>query len=304
MMAIKALIMQLKSMTGFARRDGNFGDTTWYWELRGVNARGFDLRLRLPSPHEVLERSVREAISSRVVRGNITASLTYRKSIQQAAVTLNEGVLDQVLSAATRIRERTGDQSALAVGAILGVKGVLELSEKEETSADLGLLREAILADLMAAVSDFDEARRAEGRHLGEAVMAQVLEMEQLVGQVETVPARTAHVIFERLCEQVDRLSEGRHALDSDRLHQETALLATKADITEELDRIRAHIFSARHLLESNGPVGRKLEFLAQEFHREANTLCSKSNHIDVTRCGLALKAVIDQMREQVQNIE
>ena len=295
--------MTIKSMTGFARADGAAGPVSWHWELRSVNGRGLDIRLRVPPGFESLEPRIREAVGRRVSRGSLTVNLSIKRAHGQTEIRLNEVALKQVLAAVETLR------GAAAVGppsaeALLNVRGVLELVEPEESEAEAAARAEAMLASLDAALDGMVRARADEGGHLKAIVVRQLAEIERLVDGVERSPSRTPAAIRQRLREQVGRLLEAGVTLDEARLYQEAALLAARADVEEELKRLGAHVAAARELLDSKEPAGRRLDFLAQEFNREANTLCSKAYDAETTRAGLELKAVIDQMREQVQNIE
>jgi uncharacterized protein (TIGR00255 family) len=295
--------MTIKSMTGFARADGAVGGVSWHWELRSVNGRGLDIRLRVPPGFESLELRIREAVAKRIARGNLTVNLNVKRASGQTEIRLNEVALKQVLAAVERLR------AAVAVGppsaeALLNVRGVLELVEPEETEAEAAARAEAMLTSLDAALGGMVEARATEGGRLRAIVARQVDEIERLVDLVERSPSRSPAAVRQRLKEQIAKLTDTGAGLDETRLYQEAALLAARADVEEELKRLAAHVAAARALLEAKEPAGRRLDFLAQEFNREANTLCSKANDPDTVRAGLELKAVIDQMREQVQNIE
>ena len=295
--------MTIKSMTGFARADGAAGPVSWHWELRSVNGRGLDIRLRVPPGFESLEPRIREAVGKRVSRGSLTVNLSVKRAHGQTEIRLNEVALKQVLAAVETLR------GAAAVGppsaeALLNVRGVLELVEPEESEAEAAARAEAMLASLDAALDGMVRARADEGGHLKAIVVRQLAEIERLVDGVERSPSRAPAAVRQRLKEQVGRLLEAGVTLDEARLYQEAALLAARADVEEELKRLAAHVAAARELLDSKEPAGRRLDFLAQEFNREANTLCSKAYDAETTRAGLELKAVIDQMREQVQNIE
>jgi uncharacterized protein (TIGR00255 family) len=295
--------MTLSSMTGFARSEGSHAGTSWHWEVRSVNGRGLELRLRLPAGFEVLEPRIREATGRRLARGSIAISLSVQRDTGVSEVRLNEAVLGQVLSAIERIRS-SGDFERPRPDTILGLRGVLEIAERAEDDAQTAAQHNAILENFDRALDGVIEARTAEGRRLEPVLLSQLAGIESITDKVTRVPARSAEAIRARLKEQLARLLDADPSLDEMRLYQEAALLAQRADVDEELDRLRAHVAAARELIASSGPVGRKLDFLAQEFNREANTLCSKSNDVEMTRFGLELKAVIDQMREQVQNIE
>jgi uncharacterized protein (TIGR00255 family) len=295
--------MSIKSMTGFSRVEGAAGGVAWHWELRSVNGRGLDVRLRLASGTEALEPKAREAVGRHLVRGSVTVSLTVESRSGELQIRLNEEALAQVVKAAEHIRELTEAAPPSADG-LMAIKGVLEVVETEESAEVAAARAAAMLESLDEAIYALVAARAGEGARLESVLQANLTEIERLLGLVESSPARTPAAIAQRLREQIGRLLEGSNGLDPDRLHQEAVLLATRADVEEELKRLRAHIAAARELLAEDGAVGRKLDFLAQEFNREANTLCSKANDVDITRAGLALKTVIDQMREQVQNIE
>jgi uncharacterized protein (TIGR00255 family) len=295
--------MTIKSMTGFARADGAVGGVSWHWELRSVNGRGLDVRLRVPPGFEGLEPRVREAVARRVARGSLTVNLNVRRASGQAEIRLNETALKQVLAAVAHLRAAT-PLAPPSAEALLNVRGVLELVEPEENEAEAAARAEAMLASLNVALDGLIEARAAEGGRLGAIVAQQVAEIERLVGEVERSPSRAAAAVRQRLKEQVGKLMETGAGLEEGRLYQEAALLAARADVEEELKRLAAHVAAARALLNAEEPAGRRLDFLAQEFNREANTLCAKASDSETTRAGRELKAVIDQMREQVQNIE
>ena len=295
--------MAIKSMTGFARADGTTGPLGWHWELRSVNGRGLDIRLRVPPGFESMEAQIREAVGQRIARGNLTISLNVKRAHGQVQIQLNEAALKQVLQALDRLKASVpvGPPSAEA---LLGIKGVLELVEPEESEAETQSRTQAMLASLSEAIDDLVRARAEEGRRLQAIVLDQLTTIEGLVATIERSPARSPAAVKQRLKEQVGRLVETGTSFEETRLYQEAVLLATRADTEEELKRLTAHIAAARQLLQSQEPAGRRMDFLAQEFNREANTLCSKANDADTTRAGLELKAVIDQMREQVQNVE
>jgi len=295
--------MTIRSMTGFARADGVTGPIAWHWEVRSVNGRGLDMRLRLPPGYEALEPRIREAVAKRITRGNLAVNLNVKRSEGETRIRLNRSALQQVLAALDSLKA-TMDFAPPRPEALLAIKGVLEVVEPEETDAEMQVRTGAMLAGLNEALEGMVRAREAEGRHLEAAVREQVAAIERLVATIAGSPARSPEAIRQRLKEQVGRLLDTGASLDEGRLYQEAAMLATRADIEEELKRLGAHIAGTRELLASKEPAGRRLDFLAQEFNREANTVCSKSNDPETTRAGLELKAIIDQMREQVQNIE
>lgn len=295
--------MTLKSMTGFSRSDGGDGTVNWHWEMRTVNARGLDIRLRLPPGYEALEQKAREACKKYLTRGNVAVSLTVQQEAGTTGIQLNEVLFRGVVEAATRA-QKIANMQAPSLDGLLAIRGVLEPHDPASDEAEEARRADLMLQDLNTALTGVVEARGIEGEKLQKAIAAQIDEIETLTEQIEKSPARSPEAIGQRLNEQVGRLLQDGSPLDEQRLHQEAAILAAKADIAEELERLGAHISAARALVESSQPVGRKLDFLTQEFNREANTICSKSNDAEVSKAGLALKAVIDQMREQVQNIE
>jgi uncharacterized protein (TIGR00255 family) len=295
--------MSVKSMTGFARSEGAHGLTRWVWEIRTVNGRNLDLRLRLPPGFDALEPRVREATAAKMQRGSIQVGLNIKREEGITAIRLNEQALAQAIAVAQRVRDLTG-APPVTVDAILGVKGVLETIEASESEADAEAKSTAMLATYVQALDGVVAARSSEGTRLAKVLRDQVAEIDRIVAALETNHSRRPDSIQRRLAEQVARLTEASSVLDPARLHQEAILLATKADVEEELKRLQVHVAAARELLVANGPVGRKLDFLAQEFNREANTVCSKAGDSSMTAMGLSLKSVIEQFREQVQNIE
>jgi uncharacterized protein (TIGR00255 family) len=293
----------LKSMTGFARGDGMHGDTSWNWEARSVNGRTLDLRFRLPTGFEALEIRARGLAQEKLARGNCTINLWVRRETGRAEIRLNETALRQAEAVAERARDLTGLKHA-RLDTLLGMRGVVETAETEESEEALAALHLAMIANLAGTLDELVRARSAEGERLQAVIGKQLKTIAQLIEIAAAAAAQQPAAIAARLAEQVARLSEASATLDPERLHQEALLLAARADIQEELDRLRAHVAAANDLIASGQPVGRKFDFLAQEFNREANTICSKAADIETTRTGLELKTVIDQLREQVQNIE
>ncbi len=295
--------MTLKSMTGFARCDGAVAGIRWHWEVRSVNGRGLDVRLRLPPGFDALETGVRETVAKSIVRGSVSVNLAVEREFGGTEIRVNEAVLTQVLAAVERLRG-TGTFDLPRPEGILALRGVLEFSEPTDTEATIAARQAAMLATFATALDGLGQARAAEGARLGDVLLVQLTEIDRIVAHVARAPSRTPDAIRARIAEQLQRIAGGNVALDEHRLYQEAALIATKADVEEEVKRLSAHTAQARELIAAREPVGRKLDFLAQEFNREANTLCSKANDVEITRQGLDLKAIIDQMREQVQNIE
>jgi uncharacterized protein (TIGR00255 family) len=296
--------MAITSMTGFGRSEGVCDGLSWAWEARSVNGRGLDVRLRLPPGNDAIEAAVRDAANKHITRGNFSATLTIERQANGGTMRLNEQVLADVLRAADRVAEITGG-SRPDTAALLAIKGVLEQSDNGLEDAEVRANRERVLtAGFVTAIERLVEARRAEGARLETILREQISDIERHAASVRGSPSRSVDAIRGRIKDQISRLTDTSEALDKDRLHQEAILVASRADVEEELARLDAHVAAAREILSEPGAVGRKLDFLAQEFNREANTLCSKANAVDITRLGLALKTVIDQLREQVQNVE
>ncbi|MGI9407017.1 MAG: YicC/YloC family endoribonuclease [Hyphomicrobiaceae bacterium] len=295
--------MPLQSMTGFARIDGGDADCAWYWEIRTVNGKGLDVRARLANGLDSLEPQVREIIGKHLKRGNCSVNLFIQRESGGLGVQLNEAILADVLKAADRAAEISGmDRPTLE--SLLNVRGVLEVNEGQESDAVQDQRKAAMLVDLEKAVQTVSAARGEEGARMHALLNTLIDQIEGLVGGLTTAPGRDLTAVREKFQTKLDRMLEDSTSMDPQRLHQEVVLLATKADIEEELGRLTSHVAAARDLIARDEPVGRQLEFLSQEFNREANTVCSKSNDEAVTQIGMELKTVIDQFREQVQNIE
>ena len=295
--------MSLRSMTGFARADGSANGTRWTWEIRSVNGKGLDIRLRLPAGFERLDPAARERCAGQLTRGNIQSTLTIVSDTSAARIRINEDVLGEVLAAMQKIGGRIDVQPPTLDG-ILSIRGVVEAADNELDEAARTALDEEILKSFDRTLTDLVAMRAREGQAIGNVLGARLSEIARLVRAAEASPARRPEAIRARLAEQVAALLDAAPALDPDRLHQEAVLLATKADIREEIDRLDAHVAAATVMLAEGGPVGRRLDFLAQEFGRETNTLCAKANDRTLTAIGLELKAVVDQLREQIQNLE
>ncbi|WP_309083985.1 YicC/YloC family endoribonuclease [Chelativorans sp.] len=295
--------MTLQSMTGFARASLEDGVASVTWELRSVNGRSLEARLRLPPGYERLEQPAKQRFAKHFSRGNIQANFSVTRGAALRRPVVDEEFLAELARLARRLQEEHGAAPARADG-LLALRGVMDLPDTgidEEAGARLEALA---LAALDTALEDLAAARRQEGASLRTVLQDQLSAIEALTLKAEADPSREPASIRQRLQEQVKLLMDAAPSLDEARLHQEAAFLAAKSDIREEIDRLKTHIAAARALLEAGGPVGRKLDFLAQEFNRESNTLCSKSSASSVTAIGLELKAVVDQFREQVQNLE
>ena len=290
-------------MTGFAATSGEVDGIDWRWDVRTVNGRGLDMRLRLPPGFEHVEPVAREQISKVIKRGNCQINLQVRRVSGGTDLQINDAVLNRILALVGQVRQ-SGDIDAPRADGILALKGVIEVSEPADSADQSDKYGGALLAGLSDALTSLDEVRQHEGFELVRSLTDQLNEVSSIVAAISELPTRSREAQLERLRGQLERLLETGIELSSERLHQEAALLVTKVDIREEIDRLNAHVEAARGLIPDEGAVGRRLDFLAQEFNREANTVCAKSSDIETTRLGLELKAVIDQFREQVQNVE
>ncbi len=296
----------VNSMTGFAALKGAGHGASWAWEVRSVNARGLDLRLRLPEGLDDLEITVRKAFSEKLTRGNVSLGLRLQSNAANAAAGLVSDQLDKVLAALKIVEQRaeTIDLHLTASSAadVLALRGVLDQSDQAETD------QTALIADLKAQIptliAAFSSARADEGRALGKILNEQLARIKTLVAEAALAAVERQAQVAENLQVNLKRVLDNSEGADSARVAQELAMLAVKADVAEEIDRLGAHISAALDLLAAKAPIGRRFDFLMQEFNREANTLCSKSGSTELTRIGLDLKTVIDQMREQVQNVE
>lgn len=298
--------MTIASMTGYARAEGRDGVATWLWEAKSVNGKGLDVRCRLPHGLDSVEVAAREAAARKLRRGNVQLSLTLTTQAQGPELRVNKELLAELVALVDELGPSHQNIAPARWDGLLAVKGVLEPATAVEVEADdQRLAREqAIKADLEKTLDALVAMRAVEGGRIRAVLLSQLDEIQALAERAGACAALRPEAVRERLRQQVVAVLEAAPSLAEDRIAQEVALIAVKADIREELDRLRAHVAAARDLIEAGGAVGRKLDFLSQEFNREANTLCSKSSDVDLTRIGLDLKAVIDQFREQVQNIE
>ena len=295
--------MALASMTGFARSQGSSGAYAFEWELKSVNAKGFDFRMRLPAGWDSVEAAARKRAGEQLARGTVYANLTVKRADTAVSIRINNDVLDAVLNVAADLSARIAAKPPTVDG-LLAIKGILDVSEPEDRADDRKSAEGAVLGAFDMAMADLVAMRRREGVSL-QAVLAQRLdELAGLAARAEAAPGRKPEAIKARIAEQIALLVDGSERLDPERLHQEALLIAARADIREELDRIASHVAQAREMLGASGAVGRRLDFLAQEFNREVNTTCSKSNDIELTAIGMEMKNVVEQFREQVQNLE
>ena len=293
------------SMTGFASAKGHEAGFSWAWELRSVNSKGLDLRLRVPDWVPGLEAALRARLSRDITRGAVTLSLRLGREDETGQLTLDMAQLDAVLDALAAVETRALDRGiSLApsrAADLLGLRGVLDTASADD---DGEALRTALMTAFEPLIADFLAMRRAEGAALNDVIAAQLDTIAGLTAEAAEAAQARRDEQAEALNAALARVMDGAAGVDEARIAQELALIAVKADITEELDRLTAHVAAARELLSADAPIGRKFDFLAQEFNREANTLCSKSGAKALTAIGLELKTVIDQMREQIQNVE
>lgn len=295
--------MALSSMTGFARSHGTSGPYAFEWELKSVNAKGFDLRMRLPPGWDEIETIARKRATEILSRGTVYANLTVKRGNALSTVRVNEDVLNSILRIAADLAGKI-DAVAPSVDGLMAIKGVIEVVEPEADEEEDKAAKIAVSAAFEEALTALVAMRKREGATLGDILTQRMNEIEALAKKAEIAPGRKPEAIRARLAEQIAALLESSDRFDSDRLNQEALMMAAKADIREELDRIASHVSQAREMIGKGGAVGRRLDFLAQEFNREVNTCCSKSNDIELTNTGLEMKNVVEQFREQVQNLE
>ncbi len=289
------------SMTGFARIEGTHDAKPWAWELRSVNGRGLDLRFRLPPGLDAIEPALREAAGSALKRGNVTATLTVGRD-DSARVALDAGALEEVLRFALELRTRVPDCPPVRAEALLALPGVLRTNGGDATRSDMPA--DVLRAGFEAALAGLLAARRSEGARISAVLLRLLDEIDRLRAEAAAIASTQPLEQQKRMLESVRALIAELPALPEDRIAQEVALLAARSDVREELDRLDSHIIAARSLVAESAAVGRRLDFLTQEFNREVNTLCSKAATSALTETGLRLKAAVEQFREQVQNIE
>ena len=293
----------LSSMTGFARASGGEGASSWSWEIKSVNGRTLDIRCRLPQGLERLDPAVRSAVTARLRRGNVTVGFRLSQAPEAAAMRVNRVWLDELIALAADYRGTEGIAPPRLDG-MLALRGVIESAERSEDDAERTQVDAAMLETLDTALTELVRERQAEGAVLAAAIAERVEEIAALTREAEALAPSRQEALGARLREQVAALIGAGAPVSEDRLAAELTMLAVKIDVTEEIDRLKSHCAAAARYLQEEGAVGRKLDFLAQEFNREANTLCSKASHAALTNVGLALKAAIDQFREQAQNVE
>jgi uncharacterized protein (TIGR00255 family) len=295
--------MALSSMTGFARGHGVIGPFAWAWEIKSVNGKGLDLRLRLPLGWDAIEVPVRARAAETLTRGSLQANLTVERSGALPVVRVNAAVLEAILAAMRQLATKV-EAAPPSLDGLLALKGVIEVGDPEEREDERHDAEAAVIEGFAQVIGSLGEMRRHEGAALGRVLSVRLGELAALADRAEQAPGRRPEAIRARLAEQIATLLDQSDRFDPDRLHQEAIMIAAKADVREELDRLAAHIAQAKHLIGQGGSIGRRLDFLAQELNREANTLCAKANDVELTNIGLELKAAVEQFREQVQNVE
>ncbi|MCW9033651.1 MAG: YicC family protein [Rhodospirillales bacterium] len=294
----------LKSMTGFARSQGQYEDCSWTWEIKSVNGKSLDMRSRFPHGFDSLDMPTRKAVSGAFKRGNFSLGLNLKQSQFSSKLRINQDILGQLGTLLGTLKSNVPDATPPSLDGLLNIKGAVEVEEQEVSEEFRAALEKEILESLSLVITGLAEMRTTEGVQMQVVLQGQLDSILNLCAQAEKLSVFQPEAIKEKLQGQVNELLVAVPPLSEDRLAQEAALLMIKADIREELDRLKAHSETAQELLNSDEPVGRRLDFLCQEFNREANTLCSKSSDVELTNIGMALKATIEQFREQVQNIE
>lgn len=295
--------MAIASMTGFARMDGAIEDFSWTWELKSVNGRNLDIRCRLPASFESLEPIIRSTAADLLKRGNVNVSLSVDDHARTGSFRVNEVALSQIEALMRDLGPRVNAAPPRLDG-LLALRGVLEIEDATPAPEVAEQRLQTLQQSLVAALQQLHDMRRAEGQRLGDLILGHLDEIDRLRSAAAEIAATQPELLRKRLNEQLSTLLANQPPLSEERLAQEVLLLVAKADVREELDRLAAHVAAARTLIAGGGPVGRKLDFLCQEFNREANTLCSKASELALTNIGIDLKAAIEQLREQIQNIE
>ena len=293
----------VSSMTGFARGTGQDGPVAWTWEAKSVNGRGLDVRCRLPAGMDALDPEIRRIAGELFARGSLTVSLQIEGGHGETRLNVNRAALGQIIDVCNELR-REVDAAPTSLEALFAIRGVVELAEEEEAPEARSRRDAMIVDDLRKTLDALDTARRTEGARIASVLVDRLDEIADLTERAADSAALQPETLRARLAERVGELIDETPALPEERLAQEVALLLVKSDGREEVDRMRAHVDAARELIEAGGAIGRRFDFLCQEFSREANTLCSKATDVALTRIGLDLKVVVDQLREQVQNLE
>jgi uncharacterized protein (TIGR00255 family) len=295
--------MAVSSMTGFARAAGSSGSWRWAFELKSVNAKGLDLRLRMPAPFDRVETEARGRLAKALARGTCFGTLIAQREGATIEARIDRAALESIAAAAREAAAKTGLAPPTMDG-LLAVRGVVETVDAADDEASVAAACAGALASVDEAIAALAAARRKEGEALAALLSERLKRIAALVEAADANPARRPEAVRDRLAQSVEALLGSSRGLDENRLYQEAILLAAKADIREELDRLKTHIKTALALIDEGGAVGRRLDFLAQELAREASTLCAKANDVSLTAQGLELRAQIEQFREQVQNVE
>ncbi len=295
--------MPLNSMTGFARGAGAAVGFRWNWEVKSVNNKGLEVRAKLPSFLDGFDLAIKKAVSGMLARGSVYISLNVERDGDDASFVVNEERLQALIDVASKFADMPGVEKA-SIDGLLSIKGVVDLTSRDMTEDERQALEAVLLKDLKAVVADLKAARADEGARMGAILEGQLADIARLATEARSVSGDRLEAMHTRFRQQLAKLENVEKPVSDDRIAQELATMAVKADVQEELDRLDSHVVEAKALLASDQPVGRKLDFLCQEFNREANTLCSKSSDTALTKIGLELKALIDQFREQIQNIE
>lgn len=295
--------MPLNSMTGFARGAGSDAGFRWNWEIKSVNNKGLEVRCKLPSFLDGFDLAIKKTVSAVLARGSVYISLSVEREGDDATFVVNKERLEALIDVASRYSGTEGITDA-SIDGLLAIKGVVDLTTRETGEDERKALEKALLKSLKLVLVDLKAARADEGLRMAGVLEGQLAEIERLARESRSVAGDRVTAMHARFKQQLAKLENIDKPVPEDRLAQEIATMAVKADVQEELDRLDSHVIEARNLLGSSEPVGRKLDFLCQEFNREANTLCSKALDTALTKIGLELKALIDQFREQIQNIE
>lgn len=295
--------MTLSSMTGFGRAEGHYEHYSWVWEIRSVNGKGLDVRMRIPPGLDAFDQFIKTTIKKEITRGSINVLLQLSKEETDTDVKVNEAALDKLIGVAKKASV-DHDLPMPSLDSLLSIRDVVEIIPTEDNENQISERNDILKKSFIEALSELKSSRQDEGLATRKMLSDVIDQVEDLLNQAEEIANNLPSLLKEKFEEKVSALFDNKQGIDKDRLAQEIVLLATKADTKEETDRLRAHIASARTMLDAKGTIGRKMDFLTQEFNREANTLCSKSSDIALTNIGLSLKTAIDQIREQVQNVE
>lgn len=295
--------MTLSSMTGFGRAEGHYEHYSWVWEIRSVNGKGLDVRMRIPPGLDAFDQFIKTTIKKEITRGSINVLLQLSKEETDTDVKVNDAALDKLIGVAKKASV-DHDLPMPSLDSLLSIRDVVEITPTEDNENQISERNDILKKSFIEALSGLKSSRQEEGLATRKMLSDVIDQVENLLNQAEKIANNQPSLLKEKYEEKVNALFDNKQGIDKDRLAQEIVLLATKADTKEETDRLRAHIASARTMLDAKGTIGRKMDFLTQEFNREANTLCSKSSDIALTNIGLSLKTAIDQIREQVQNVE